>query len=65
MVKVKLFDKIFNCSCGISEDRDEHAALNMVWCYENKVGVGRTKFKRVEIQEAIDKVFADSVAVAL
>jgi len=27
--------------------------------------VGRTKFKRVEIQEAIDKVFADSVAVAL
>ena len=36
---------------------------NMVWFYENNVGVGRTKFKRVEIHEAIDKAFADSVAI--
>ncbi len=57
LVKVKLSDKTFSCSCGVSEGRDEHAALNMVWCYENKVGVGRTKFKRVEIQDAIDKAF--------
>lgn len=58
LVEVKRSDKTFNCSCGVSEDRDEHAALNMVWCYENKVGVGRTKFKRVEIQDAIDNAFS-------
>ena len=60
---VKLCDESYKCSCGVYEDRDYHAAKNMVWFYENNVGVGRTKFKRVEIHEAIDKAFADSVAI--
>ena len=55
---IKLSDKTFSCSCGTKEDRDVHAARNMVWCYENQVSVGRTKFKRVEIQDAIDKAFS-------
>lgn len=60
---VKLKDEIYSCSCGVREDRDYHAAKNMIWFYENNVGVGRSKFKRVEIQEAIDKAMANSVAV--
>lgn len=34
-------------------DRDVHAAQNMVWMYENKVGVERTKFKRVEMEAIV------------
>lgn len=56
--KISLSDRVYRCACGEEEDRDEHAALNMVWLYENKVGVGRTKFKRGEIREAIDNAFA-------
>lgn len=35
-------------------DRDVHAARNMVWFYENNVGVGRTDVKRVEMRAMID-----------
>ena len=48
---------MYHCECGLKEDRDVHAAKNMLWFYENNVGVGRTKFKREEIQEAIDKAY--------
>ena len=34
-------------------DRDVHAAQNMVWFYENNVGVEHTEVKRVEMQEKI------------
>ena len=60
---MKQSHRTFKCDCGVTLDRDVHAAQNMVWFYENNVGVGRTKFKRVEIHEAIDKAFADSVAI--
>lgn len=50
---VELKTKEYRCGCGLSEDRDIHAAKNMVWFYENKVGVGRTKFTQVEIQKLI------------
>lgn len=36
-------------------DRDVHAAQNMIWFYENKVGLERSKFKRVEIKALCDE----------
>lgn len=48
--------RIYACACGIPEqDRDVHAARNMVWLYEHNVGVGRTEMKRGEIRETVEK----------
>ncbi len=52
--EIKLWDRVFKCDCGVCMDRDVHAARNMVWFYENNVGVGRTDVKRVEMQAMID-----------
>ena len=52
--EIKLWDRVFKCDCGVCMDRDVHAALNMVWFYENNVGVGRTDVKRVEMRAMID-----------
>lgn len=43
-------DRIFTCACGIREDRDVHAARNMVWMYENnyQLGVGHAEITPVE-----------------
>lgn len=54
--ELKIWNRTFNCDCGVSEDRDIHAAKNMVWFYENKVGVERTNFKRVEMEAIVSKV---------
>jgi putative transposase len=51
--ELKVSDRTFRCDCGVEMDRDIHAAQNMVWFYENNVGVGRTELKRVEMQEKI------------
>lgn len=51
-------DRTFICGCGESGDRDVHAARNMVWFYENNVGVGRTKFKRAEMESLVRKAIA-------
>lgn len=51
--ELKVYDRTFKCDCGVEIDRDVHAAQNMVWFYENNVGVGRTELKRVEMQEKI------------
>ena len=40
-------------------DRDIHAAKNMVWFYENNVGVERTKFKRMEIEALVDQIISN------
>lgn len=48
-------NRTFRCDCGVEMDRDIHAAQNMVWFYENKVGVGRTNFKRVEIKALVSE----------
>ena len=53
---MKLWDRTFSCSCGIEMDRDVHAAKNMVWFYENNVGVGRTDLKRVEMEALVNSV---------
>lgn len=50
---MSLKNRIFKCDCGIEEDRDIHAAQNMIFFYKNNIGVGRTKFKHVEIEKQI------------
>ena len=42
----------------MNEDRDVHAAKNMVWFYENNVGVERTKVKRLEMKALVDRALA-------
>ena len=51
--ELELKDRQFVCDCGVTEDRDIHAAQTMVWLYKNKIGMGRTKSKRGEIREQI------------
>lgn len=51
--EMSLKDRIFKCDCGVEEDRDIHAAQNMIFFYKNNIGVGRTKFKHVEIEKKI------------
>lgn len=55
---IKLWDRTFRCQCGVEEDRDVHAAENMVWFYENNVGVGRTELKRVEMEALVDSALS-------
>lgn len=52
--ELKVWNRTFKCDCGIEMDRDIHAAKNMVWFYENKVGVERTNIKRVEMKALVD-----------
>ena len=48
--------RIFECSyCNVIEDRDIHAGQNMVWMYNNKVGVGRIKLTHVELMKQIEQ----------
>jgi len=53
--ELKLSDRTFRCDCGVEMDRDIHAAKNMVWFYENNVGVGHTNFKRVEMKALVSQ----------
>ena len=55
---LSLKDRVYRCDCGADEmDRDVHAARNMIWFYENNVGVGRTETSAPEIRRAIEKAF--------
>ena len=57
-VEVPLSSKEFRCPyCGTREDRDVHAAMNMVWFYENIVGVERTEYQPVEFRRALEARF--------
>ena len=56
--EIKIWDRTFKCECGVKMDRDVHAAQNMVWFYENNVGVERTKFKRMEMKALVDQALA-------
>jgi len=58
--EIKVWDRTFKCDCGVEMDRDIHAAQNMVWFYENNVGVGRTKVKRVEMEALVKEALASS-----
>ena len=57
--ELKVWDRTFKCDCGVEMDRDIHAAKNMVWFYENNVGVERTKFKRMEIEALVDQIISN------
>ena len=59
-------DKIFKCSCGVVEDRDVHAARNMVWLFDNIVQRGTVgtvgsplNYKRVELESLVNKVLVE------
>ena len=45
---IRVWNRVFKCNCGVEMERDLHAAKNMLWFYENNIGVERAKFKRVE-----------------
>ena len=60
------WQRTFKCECGVEEDRDVHAAQNMVAIVEMILGkeiavpVGRREFKREEFLEAYEKRFSKS-----
>ena len=56
--EIKVWDRTFKCDCGVEMDRDIHAAKNMVWFYENNVGVERIKVKRLEMKALVDQAIA-------
>ncbi len=47
-------DRMFVCDCGVEADRDIHAAQNMVWFYENNIGMERTNYKRMEMKALVE-----------
>ena len=53
--EIHVWDRTFKCEFGVEMDRDVHAAKNMVWFYENNVGVERTKVKRMEMKALVDQ----------
>ena len=58
---IGLFDREFVCpTCGRKYDRDVHAAMNMVWIYNNlkdKIGLDESEFKRAEFDEEVRRIF--------
>ena len=58
--EVEQFDKTVTC-CGVTEDRDIHAAKNMLWIAENlfnfQIRLGQTKFKRAEFCKQLEVHF--------
>lgn len=58
--EIKVWNRTFKCDCGVEMDRDVHAAQNMVWFYENNVGVERTKVKRVKMEALVKEALASS-----
>ena len=60
---IQLWDRKFVCpNCGVIYDRDVHAAMNMVWLYNNlkdKIGLGESEFKRVEFDEEVHSIFGE------
>ena len=53
-----LHDRTFVCpKCGFTEDRDIHAARNMLWFEENIIGVGRTEFTLADFEARMGALF--------
>ena len=56
--EIRVWNRTFKCECGVEMDRDVHAAQNMVWFYENNVGVERTKIKRMEMESLVSRALS-------
>lgn len=57
-VDMTLSDRTFKCSnCGCTQDRDVHAAQNMIWFDNLLVGAEHTKLTHVEIMTAVSDFF--------
>ena len=54
--------RTYRCSCGIEEDRDIHAAKNILWIYENLVGRDAAEFTLEEYETSMLKHFKDAQA---
>ena len=54
-------DRVFVCDCGVTEDRDIHAAQNMLWFYHNIVGVERTEYKLSVFRERLTEHFGHPI----
>ncbi len=56
-VELSQWNRKFQCPhCGYKEDRDIHAAKNMLWFAKNKIGVGRT-LKPDDIANGLETLF--------
>lgn len=64
---LKLSDRKFVCpKCGITDNRDIHAAKNMIWIYDNiVVGLGRTDLKRVEMEPLVRQICLSSQVLSV
>ena len=58
--EMTLSDRVFRCDCGVEEDRDIHASKNMIFFYNNNIGMVRTKFNHVEIDKKISEAIQRS-----
>ena len=53
---MKLWNRTYRCPvCGENSDRDVHAAMNMVWIYENLVGRDAAEFTLKEFKASMSK----------
>ena len=53
---MKLWNRTYRCPvCGKNSDRDVHAAINMVWIYENLVGRDAAEFTLKEFKASMSK----------
>ena len=58
-------DRVFVCPhCGYTEDRDVHAAQNMLWFEENIIGVERTEYKLADFKGHMSVFFGSSTQEA-
>ncbi len=56
---IKLYDRKFICpNCKAEEDRDLHAAKNMIWIYNNMIGVDGTEFKHTDFEKQLKAIFS-------
>jgi putative transposase len=51
--EIRQWHRTFVCKCGVKQDRDVHAAQNMVWMYKNNLGMEHTKFTRPEMEKLV------------
>ena len=46
--EMTLKDRVFKCDCGVEEDRDTHAAENMIWFADHNIGVIQVGAEHIE-----------------